>query len=142
MTLGELITRLESEDPARSVMRGFDCAHSYRGFYDQLAFRPQSNVSIGDMLAEARSAVGTVYSGYKGGEFLMSRDTTVWLAQYGNLGEEIGPNLIRMMLGDPVEEASLRLAQEALAWYRRDKAGTVMPTTLHDALVALDKVSP
>lgn len=99
MTLGELIKALESADPARVVPRGFSIPDSYRGYYDQVAFRPAENVTIGSMLAYAREALGSTYTGYKGGEFLMTEYTDVWIADYGESGGDlIGPTLLWYML--------------------------------------------
>lgn len=98
MELGELITALEAEDPRKVVPHGFTGPHSYRGHYEQLAFEPASNVTVSAMLADARSAVGAEYQGYKGGDFTMDERTECWLASWGGLGEEIGPLLLRLML--------------------------------------------
>lgn len=102
MTLGELITALEAEDPTRVLPHGFDNPHSYRGYYDQVAFEPASNISIGDMLDAARSALGTTYEGWKGGDFTMDRYTDCWLSMVGSAsGETLGPTLLRLMLAAP-----------------------------------------
>ena len=83
-TLGDLIKRLEEEDPNRMVQLGFARPHSYRGFYDELAFEPKENVTIGDMLEAARSALGKTFTGYKGGDYVMEEFTYVWLSYYGS----------------------------------------------------------
>lgn len=101
MTLGELIEELEKADPNRVLPDGFIRPHSYRGDYCDLAFVPKSNVPIGVMLANAKSALGQTYDGYKGGDFLMDEYTSVHLANYGQTGEEIGPLLLRLMLNQP-----------------------------------------
>lgn len=101
MNLGELIAALESADPEHVVAVGFANPHSYRGWYDELAFEPAENVTVASMLACAREALGAVYTGYKGGDFRMGEYTTVHLARYGQTGEEIGPVLVSYMLGKP-----------------------------------------
>lgn len=101
MTLDELIAALEAEDPSRVLPDGFTNPHSYRGFYDELAFEPASNVRIGNMLADARSALGTTYQGWKGGDFTMSGWTDCWLASEGSTGETLGPTLLRLLLQQP-----------------------------------------
>jgi hypothetical protein len=99
MTLAELITALEAEDPRKVVPHGFTDPHSWRGDYMDLAFEPASNVTVGAMLADARSALGAVFHGYKGGEYTMEEYTSCWLAEYGNGdGETIGPLLLKLML--------------------------------------------
>ena len=98
-TLENAIELLESEpDKDRIVPFGFGSPHSYRGYYEDLAFEPMANVTVGEMLDAAKSAVGATFDGYKGGEFKMSMWSTVWLADYGCCGETLGPTLLRFML--------------------------------------------
>ena len=99
MTLGELIERLEAADPDRIVRVGFSNPHSYRGHYVELAFEPAENVTVASMLEAARSALGSTYEGWKGGDFTMHEYTDVWLAIEGRTGEGIGPTLLDYMLG-------------------------------------------
>ena len=103
MTLGELIAALEKLDPDLVVPFGFHHPHSYRGYYDQLAFEPRENVTVGSMLADAREALGTTYEGWKGGDYTMSEWTDVWLAQEGSTGETIGPHFLGLILRDAKE---------------------------------------
>lgn len=98
MTLGELIDTLELADPALVLPLGFGNPHSYRGYYDELAFEPKEHVTVSEMLADARSAIARVYTGWKGGEFQMDENTDVWLAEVGCTGETLGPILLRFML--------------------------------------------
>jgi len=99
MYLKELIAVLEAEDPARVIPLGFCEPHSYRGYYEQLAFEPAENIAVGEMLAAAKSALGATYQGYKGGDFTMTDYTDCWLSVYGTAsGESIGPTLLRFML--------------------------------------------
>jgi len=99
MTLKELIETLEKADPNKVVPLGFRRPHSYRGYYTDLAFAPAKNITVGEMLACAQSALGKTFDGYKGGEYTMSEYTTVWLAEWGCCGEGIGPVLLAYMLG-------------------------------------------
>lgn len=99
MTLGELIAALEAENPDKILPRGFTNPHSWRGDYMQLAFEPASNVTVGEMLADARSALGATFTGWKGGEYTMSEYTDCWLCIEGTSdGETIGPLLLRHLL--------------------------------------------
>jgi hypothetical protein len=100
MTLSELIKELERHDPEKRVVLGFNSPHSYRGYYDELAFEPAESVTVGEMLDSAREALGATYDGYKGGEYEMSEHTDCWLAYYGSTGETIGHNFLRLILGD------------------------------------------
>ncbi len=100
MTLIDLIQTLEQYPPDKVVPHGFGRPHSYRGYYDQLAFEPMQNVTVGAMLADAKSALGQTFQGYKGGDYEMGEWTEVWLAHYGQCGEGIGPTLLRYMMGN------------------------------------------
>lgn len=98
MQLGELIAALEAADPRLVVPNGFTDPHSYRDYYDELAFAPARNVTVAAMLAAARSALGTTYTGYKGGDYTMGEHTDCWIAEWGGLGETLGPTLLRLLL--------------------------------------------
>ena len=100
MYLEELIAFLEACDPAIVVPLGFHEPHSYRGDYSCLAFEPKENTTVGAMLACARDALGKTYEGYKGGSFTMEGHADVYLSEYGTTGEEIGPVLLRYMVGE------------------------------------------
>ncbi len=99
MTLEELIHALEWASPDLRVPLGFANPHSYRGYYTDLAFEPEEDTTVREMLACAKSALGQTYSGYKGGDYTMSGYTDVWLAFHGFTGETIGPVLLDYMLG-------------------------------------------
>lgn len=100
MTLKELIERLQQADQDHVCALGFDDPHSYRGYYQELAFQPKADVSVRDMLACAESAMGATFEGYKGGEFTMNELTDVYLARRGETGEGIGHFLLSYMLGE------------------------------------------
>lgn len=89
VTLGELIRYLELLPPDQPVDVGFGRPHSYRGYYEDLAFEPVANTTIGNMLAAARSALGATFEGYKGGDYVMGERTDCWLAEYGDTGVPI-----------------------------------------------------
>lgn len=77
MKLGQLIALLEKFPESKVVSEGFHYPHSWRGSYDELAFEPLDNTTVGEMLAAAKSAVGETYEGWKGGDFVMTLDTRV-----------------------------------------------------------------
>lgn len=89
MTLGALIEWLEGQDPEMVVKDGFGSPHSDRGDYSELAFTPEPEAKIADMLANARRALGGTFEGWKGGEFTMGEHTPVYIGNYGECGEEI-----------------------------------------------------
>lgn len=97
MYLKDLITFLEKQDPNKVVPYGFHAPHSHRGDYSELAFEPTENITFGEMLSEARSAVGATFEGYKGGDFKMSEFTPVYIANYGETGSGISPTLLKYM---------------------------------------------
>jgi len=98
-TLGQLIQILESTPQDLRVPRGFSNPHSYRGYYDELAFEPAVNVTVAEMLADAKSVHGQTFEGWKGGEYTYSDHTPVWLAMQGRTGESLGETLLSYMLG-------------------------------------------
>jgi hypothetical protein len=98
--LGALIEALEAEDPSLVCPRGFARPHSYRGYYDELAFEPARDVTVGEMLAAAKSALGSTYGGWKGGDYTMSEYTYCWLAYRGDTGETLGAVLVSHLLRD------------------------------------------
>ena len=111
--LGGIIDRLEREDPARILPLGFANPHSYRGDYADLAFEPIADISIGDMLDAARSALGATFEGYKGGEYQMRTHTDCWISRYGEDSDnKIGPLLLELLLARPATEHHARLAAE------------------------------
>ena len=90
MTLGELIDFLKAQ-PADKKITGFGAANSYRGYYSDLAFEPsKEEKTVGNFLDHCKSAMGQVFEGYKGGGFVMGRNTPLWIAFYG----ECGPRLM------------------------------------------------
>lgn len=100
--LGDLIAALAAEDPNRVLPVGFHEPHSYRGYCADLAFEPAFNISIGDMLAAARSALGSTFQGWKGGDFTMSEHTDCWIATRGDCSDDqIGPLLLSALLAQP-----------------------------------------
>lgn len=115
ITLGKLIEVLEAihlrEDGDMKVVvvgaeeeYGEQCTlvepHSYRGYYSDLAFQPQSNavvtaagafqhLTVEAVLILARGSLGHTFTGYKGGDFKMQLDTPLWVARYGCTGHRI-----------------------------------------------------
>ena len=97
--LGGIIARLEQEDPNRVLPIGFANPHSYRGNYSDLAFEPVRDITVGEMLTAARSALGTTFEGWKGGDNLMTESTDCWISLHGESADnKIGPLLLDLML--------------------------------------------
>ena len=88
MRLRKFIEVLEGLPPMLPV--GLGRAISWRGVYAELAFEPKAGATAGDVLKEARAAVGSTFEGYKGGEYVMDEDTLCHVDAYGDSG---GPTL-------------------------------------------------
>lgn len=100
MKLKELIEWLESQPAEVKVAHGFDCPHSYRGYYAELGFEMVENTTIGKMLEAAKSALGATYSGWKGGEYTMCEHTDCYLVpEEGMTGDEISEQTLLYMIG-------------------------------------------
>lgn len=89
LTLGELIETLAAM-PEGTEIEGLGDLRSYRGYYCDLAFEPEPGKRpVAEILEVCRSAMGRVFVGYKGGEYVMGAKTPLWLAPYGSSGVEI-----------------------------------------------------
>lgn len=91
ISLGELIDLLAVCPRDDSVSFDFCGAvpgsvDSYRGYYDHLAMSWSNRgerPTVAKLLDDLRDADGHVFTGYKGGDFRMHRDTPVWVSNYG-----------------------------------------------------------
>lgn len=104
-TLDELIARLREEpDQTKRLKVGFRHPHSYRGDYYEVAFEAAQDVTVGEMLAAAESALGATYQGWKGGDYTMTGYAGVWLVpgEGCSSGETIGAVLLDLMLKNTV----------------------------------------
>ena len=89
LTLGKLIAALKAM-PADALVANLGNAHSYRGYYSDLAFEPLEGVcSAAELLEECKDAMGDVFEGYKGGDFVMGALTPLWVASYGCCGKKL-----------------------------------------------------
>ena len=108
LTLGELVDHLEAI-PAeyRSVpvfMHGFvtvtpTTLDSWRGAYKDLALGykvcsehgyMEEALKVQALLDDAKSAIGTTFEGYKGGEYTMTRQTPVFINNWGRCWSALG----------------------------------------------------
>ncbi|MCP5078971.1 MAG: hypothetical protein GY951_13060 [Psychromonas sp.] len=87
--LKDVIEFLEKQDPKKVVRYGFGEPDSYRGYYSDVAFKPAENVSFGEMLVHAKSALGATFTGYKGGEYTMHTHTDCWIAERGHTSDDM-----------------------------------------------------
>ena len=106
VTLGGLIKTLESVDGERKII-GLGGPISYRGYYCDLAFEPTDEVvTVAKALTLARTCMGRVFTGYKGGDYMMGESTPIWSARYSDCGLRI------MGLTLNAEPITLTLASE------------------------------
>jgi hypothetical protein len=99
MTLGKLIAALQEMPPGAEVAN-LNSAHSYRGYYNDLAFEQDDGTRPAvDLLVECVAAMGEVFNGYKGGDYVMGSLTPVWVARYGCSGEK----LMKIRAGGEIE---------------------------------------
>ena len=66
---------------------GFGSPHSYRGYYDEVAFELWFNTSIKEMLLCVNRALTETFIGWKGGEFTYNLDTLCHIAYKGHCSE-------------------------------------------------------
>lgn len=94
LTLGELVEVL-FDLPDHDIPIEFDDGstpgrlHSYRGYYQDLAFSTGATGNVGDVLEDAQDAIGETFTGYKGGDFRMDETTPLWRAESGETGDAI-----------------------------------------------------
>lgn len=86
MTLGDVIDYLRAA-PWGSMVSGLSLdADSYRGYYERIAI-DRGDWARADSLADyLDEKVGKTMTGYKGGEYLITKQTLVHVAAYGFTG--------------------------------------------------------
>ena len=83
LTLGGLIAVLKAM-PTGSRVANLVRPHSYRGYYTDLAFMQEEGTrSCESLFSECTAAMGQVFEGYKGGDFVMGALTPLWVSDYG-----------------------------------------------------------
>lgn len=97
LTLGELINKLkEFPEDAYLFIKPFNLTPSiftsYRGYYEDLSLNYDTidncgYAKVGDLLKASEECIGKTFYGWKGGEFKMDKNSTVWLANSGETTE-------------------------------------------------------
>ncbi len=126
MTLGKLISILKVMDPNEVMPNGFNNPHSYRGYYEQLAFEPAMNVKVRDMLKDAEDSLGKTFTGYKGGQFKMESYTDIWIANYGStVDEDHSPSEIELMhyFNKNADDVSVKALKDLVEAFYRHTGG-------------------
>ena len=77
MNLQDYIEILEQQPRDKVLATGLGNPHSWRGSYDELAFEPVDNTTIGEMLECANQCIGKVFEGWKGGTYAMDGATEI-----------------------------------------------------------------
>ena len=64
---------------------GDEVTHEFESgnFYNSVSIGKE-NPTVAEWIEVLKEAVGKTFTGYKGGDYLMSKNTPVWLAEYGN----------------------------------------------------------
>jgi hypothetical protein len=89
LTLGELINVLNNM-PADTPVANLRKPGSYRGYYEDLYFeRHEGTRPASELLADCKAIMGQMFTGYKGGEFMMGAVTPLWVASYGTTGQKL-----------------------------------------------------
>ncbi len=89
LTLGKLIAALEAM-PEGADVANLHSVGSYRGYYSDLCFeRGDGTRPAAELLADCKAAMGQVFTGYKGGDYVMGALTPLWIATYGCCGQKL-----------------------------------------------------
>lgn len=100
LTLGALIAALEKM-PADAQVANLRDPDSYRGYYSDLYFeRHDGTRPAAELLAECKAAMGQVFTGYKGGDYVMGALTPLWISTYGHSS---GTKIMAVLAGGEVE---------------------------------------
>ena len=94
MNLGQLREVFDNmEDKSFVFTEGFYTPHSYRGYYNELAFEPAANNQVRDIQEALEQAYTDAFTGYKGGTYEYSSTTSCHLSWIGEAGDETGDKL-------------------------------------------------
>lgn len=90
MTLGKLLFRLDELDDV-VITPPINHPHSYRGYYTDLALEPtnEESITVNSLKEILRGCIDKTFEGYKGGDFVMTLDTPMWVAHYSMSGQRI-----------------------------------------------------
>lgn len=89
MSIGQLIAALEGIPDQNIQVSMSDGStpgdlSSYRGYYSDLAIDAGSKPkTVAELVAQLKAILGTVQTGYKGGDYTMHPHTPVWWSEWG-----------------------------------------------------------
>lgn len=96
LTIGQLIEQLKLvRDKSAYVRFNFGYMRpkqieSWRGSYSELAIgysEDGGEESVKDFIERLKKCIGKTYCGYKGGDFYMTENTPIWVANHGESGD-------------------------------------------------------
>jgi len=94
MNLGQLNAVFSSmKDTSFVFTEGFYTPHSYRGYYNELAFEPDANNQVKDIIEALERAYTDSFTGYKGGSYEYNMLTPCHLSWIGEASDENGDSL-------------------------------------------------
>jgi hypothetical protein len=83
LTIREILEFLSTLDRT-TMLPGWECPHSYRGYYECLAVEPSNKrMSAFELYTLFFDSVGSIFDGWKGGHFEMHENTLVYSSTYG-----------------------------------------------------------
>lgn len=83
--------------------------HSYRGYYEDVAFAVVGEeTSVGEWLGLLKDKVGGNIYGWKGGEYVVKKDTALWVADHSTCG----PFVKDFLVNNEEEEVIIILGKE------------------------------
>lgn len=85
MTIGEVKAYLKTLPQDRHVRLGWDECYCDRGHYEKLGLNLETHSQVSQMLEILEQATGKTFTGYKGGDFLMTDDSYCTLNTASNL---------------------------------------------------------
>lgn len=90
ITLGELIDQLKSQKQDNQVRFDFGriapvALNSWRGVYSELAlgYNDDKSITVAELLTICENAIDKIFHGYKGGDYTATRNTSVYVANWG-----------------------------------------------------------
>lgn len=92
LNLKDLLYHLGKCDPSKPVYYDFGRLFptdfdSYRGYYEQLALGVSNGAhqhTAGTLFKAAKQCMGKIFTGYKGGDYLMTATTPIWVDNVGD----------------------------------------------------------
>lgn len=84
-TLGSMIEELKMMAPDTKIKLGNP--HSYRGYSESLAFEEVDN-TVGELLKTCEACVGKSFEGFKGGDYVMGINTTIYVSACGEVSND------------------------------------------------------